>query len=128
MTHNLLFQNTAELITIRTVELILLCQGKTQPRKEMLRKRAYGYRRECGKGFFLPNHLRHTKKLADLSKKDSLTIEEESIGTKTSIDSDCNTCQERGPQLGLTPSKCQLAQSNSYLTTKLSNNLIKKLN
>ncbi len=65
---------------------------------------------------------------AELRKADSSTIEEESIGTKTSFDSDCNTFQDRVAQLGFTPSQCQLSQSRSYLMTKLSNDLIKKLN
>jgi len=93
----------------------------------MSRRRAYEFHRECGKGFFLSNHLRKTKMFADLRNAESLTIEEESIGTKTSIDSDCNTFQERVTQLGLSPSQCQFAQSRSSLMIKLSNNLIKKL-
>ena len=56
------------------------------------------------------------------------TIEEESIGTKTSLDSDCNTINERVSQLGIGTPPCLTRQSHSHLMTQLCKYLIKKLN
>jgi len=75
-------------------------------------------RDESGKSFQLSSALKTQKVLlANLRKTESSTIEEESVGTKTSLDSDCTSFCEKIAQLGITTPP--LRQSQSYLINKL---------